>query len=164
MQPKPSKRPQEEEYTKIIPDLIKLHKYPPNLRHMQEFRKKMTSNRASASMTILDILARVLDSSAIKNEPHEHMPRGWIPVGQEVLRWPLSSRPTRSLSQTYRESCRCKSMKITNGTPINKAATIYWFPLAHKTYITLHKGSIKVPLMYDMSVNHVHEQTYTVKT
>lgn len=45
-----------------------------------------------------DMLVRVLDSSDVKIESHEHIPSEWSPDGQEVFRELLASRPNRSLS------------------------------------------------------------------
>lgn len=59
--------------------------------------KEFTSNRASASMTIRDIV-RELDSSLIINDSHEHEPSGCIPDGQKLV-CRFSSKPERSLSQ-----------------------------------------------------------------
>lgn len=47
--------------------------------------KGVTSNKASANMTILEMLARVLDSSVIKSESQEHVPSGWSPDGQKEV-------------------------------------------------------------------------------
>lgn len=68
--------------------------------------KVQTSNRASASMTILEMLARVLDSSAIGKDSHEHIPSAWSPNGHEEFNRPISSRPPRSLSQIYIKKCK----------------------------------------------------------
>lgn len=48
-------------------------------------------------MTILDILARALDSSAIKKESQVHLPIWWIPKGQATVLWsvPLSKTARR---------------------------------------------------------------------
>lgn len=61
--------------------------------------KKSTSNKASESMTIREILAKVLDSSPMKSESHEQVPSGWIPDAQKVVCRPPSSRPLRILSE-----------------------------------------------------------------
>lgn len=52
-----------------------------------------TSNNASASMIIREILARLLDSSVVKNESHEHEPSGWSPDEHNAVCRPASLRP-----------------------------------------------------------------------
>lgn len=65
--------------------------------------KDSTSNKASASMIIREILARVLDSSAEKKDPQEHVPSsGWRPEAQRAVSLLLSSRPWK----TFAEVCR----------------------------------------------------------
>lgn len=49
-----------------------------------------TSNNASASMIIREILARLVDSSAVKKESHEHVPSRWRPDEHKSLSLPPS--------------------------------------------------------------------------
>lgn len=64
------------------------------------YLKGSTSNNASASTIIREILARLLDSSAVKNESHEHVPSRWSPDAQSVVCWPPSLRSPITLSET----------------------------------------------------------------
>lgn len=67
-------------------------------------------------MIIREILARVLNSSAVKTDSHEHVPSGWSPDGQnDVCETPFPW-PLRTLSEICRHSV---DSRLSNNIIIN---------------------------------------------